>query len=491
MIQEEAPAIMSNRKAVIGTVVMAGANALRLTAQLLILPIVARALGPQAYGVIAFASPFVFFLVMLGDLGLAPSLVRAKEVTREHESTVFWIAVTSGLTLAAILAGLAHPIGYLFRRPEVIPYLLGFTPLLLLVPAAVVPTAKLQREGKFRSMAAIDITSAFAGMGIAVYGSFAGWGAWTLVIQQIVMWSCRLSLVVIAAGFIPKLVCRYALVKSSVKFGAGIIGSSIFGFLTGNIDNVLIGTFLGTSVLGYYAIAYQIINIPNLVLGAVHYSLFPAISKAHNNDKSPVKTYLSALHAVLLVAAPAMAGLALTANLLVALVLGETWKPVGPLIQLLSLFGLLNAAFVLNASILLGIGRSDVEFQGTVMRTCGVAGGVLAGLPFGVEGVAAGVSIGFSIAGFSYVRSVMKTCGISAGELWNAIKAPLISCAALAAVVMFLRISILNDLAALPALLVVIVTGCIAYVMAFFFCFRDVFLRDMVVVKDLIAKKSV
>ena len=482
---------MSNRKVVFGTVVMAGANALRLAAQLLILPIVARALGPKAYGMVAFAFPFVFFLVMIGDLGLAPSLVRTKDVTRDHESTVFWIALTSGLTLASLLAALSHTIGYVFGRPEVVPYLLGFTPLLLLVSAAVVPTAKLQREGKFRSMAAIDIASSFGGMGIAVYGSFAGWDAWTLVVQQHVFWICRLSLVTIASGFIPKFVCRYSLVKPSMRFGAGIVGSSIFGFLTSNIDNVMIGTFLGTAALGYYALAYQIINIPNYVLGAVHYSLFPEISKEHNNDRSPVKTYLDALHAILLIAAPAMAGLALTADLLVALVLGETWKPVGPIIQLLSLFGLLNAAFVLNASILLGIGRSDVEFRGTVMRTCGVAGGVLAGLPFGVEGVAGGVSIGFAIAGFFYVRSVMSTCGISAGALWNAVRAPMVSCAVLGAGVLLLRTSLLSDVAALPALLLIIATGGLAYVMALFFGFRSVFQQDMVIVRDLMAKKSI
>jgi hypothetical protein len=66
--------------------------------------------------------------------------------------------VTSGLALAGLLAGLAHPIGQLFGRPEVVPFLLGYTPLFLLVTAAVVPTARLQREGKFKGMAAIDIT---------------------------------------------------------------------------------------------------------------------------------------------------------------------------------------------------------------------------------------------------------------------------------------------------------------------------------------------
>lgn len=482
---------MSKRSAVIGTVVMAGGNALRLTAQLLILPIVARLLGPEAYGVIAFASPFVFFLLMMGDLGLAPSLVRARDVTREQESTVFWIAVTSGLALAGLLAALAYPIGYLFGRPEVVPYLFGYTPLFLLVTAAVVPTARLQREGKFKSMAAVDIASAFLGMGAAVYGSFAGWGAWTLVLQQLLMWSCRLALVVIVSGFIPKLVCRYALVKSSFKFGAGIVGSAICGFLTCNIDNVMIGAVLGTSVLGFYAIAYQIVNIPNLVLGAVHYSLFPAISKAHNSDGSPVKTYLDALHAVLLVAAPAMAGLALTADLLVELVLGETWRPVGPIIRLLSPFGLLSAAFVLNASILLGTGRSDIEFRGTVMRMCGVAAGVVAGLPGGVEGVAAGVSTGYAIAGYFYMRSVMRTCGISAGALWSTVRAPVVSCAALGAGGILIRTSVLDDMAALPSLLAIVTAGFLSYAMTLFFGFRSAFLKDLVTVRDLVSRKSV
>ena len=481
---------MSKRKAVIGTVIMAGADALRLAAQLLILPVVARLLGPEDYGLVAFATPFVYFLLIMGDLGLGPTLIRAKEVTRDAESTIFWTAATTGLALAILLAAFAHPIGYLFGRPEVTPFLLGFTPLFLLVTAAVVPTARLQREGKIKSMAAIETASAFFGMGVVLCGSFAGWGAWSLVAQQLSMWLCRFSLVLVVTRFLPNFVWHYSLVKSSFKFGVGIVGSAAFGFLSGNLDNVMIGAFLGTSVLGYYAIAWQIINIPNLVIAAVHYSLFPAISDAHNNDGSPVKTYLAAVRAVLLIAAPAMVGLALTADLLVALVLGDAWKPVGPLIQLLSLFGLLNAAFVLNSSLLFGIGRSDVEFKGTVMRTCGVAAGIGAGLPAGVQGVAAGVSIGFAIAGFFYMRLVMRTCDITAQVLWRTIRAPMVSCAALGAGVILLRASVLTDMPALPALMVTVMSGFLTYFLALFFGFRSSFLQDLLVIKSVVTKRS-
>ena len=146
----------------------------------------------------------------------------------------------------------------------------------------------------------------------------------------------------VTSRFLPVLKFRYALVKSSFGFGAGVVGSSVIAFFSANLHNVLIGTFLGTVPLGFYAIAFQIVNIPTLVLGAVHYSLFPAISNAHTNGGSPAKVYLGAAQAVMLIGAPAMAGLALTADLLVAALLGDAWASVGELSGC-SPFGLLQA----------------------------------------------------------------------------------------------------------------------------------------------------
>ena len=53
---------------------MAGANALRVALQFLVFPIIAKLLGPEAYGTVALAAPFVFFLLLFGDLGLARRL---------------------------------------------------------------------------------------------------------------------------------------------------------------------------------------------------------------------------------------------------------------------------------------------------------------------------------------------------------------------------------------------------------------------------------
>jgi O-antigen/teichoic acid export membrane protein len=479
---------MTQRKALIGTMAMVGANALRLIAQLLVLPVVARLLGPQVYGVVALASPFVFFLLILSDLGLGPALIRAKDLTRQLESTVFWTAVAAGLVLAVFLAAIAYPLGAILGRPEISPILLGFCPLFLLVTAAIAPSAKLQRSGRFKTVAAIDIASAFAGMAAAVGGSLAGWGAWALVAQQLAFWLCRLALMLAATGFYPALTFRSALVSSSLGFSAGVVGCSVMGFVSGNLDNILIGTFLGAAPLGLYAVAFQIVNIPSLILGAVHYSLFPAISEAHRSGGSPANAYLGAARAVFLIAAPAVVGLALTADLLVALVLGDAWTPVGGLIRLLAPYGILLILCVLNAALLFGIGESGLEFRFGILRAACIAGGILAGIGGGAEGVAAGVSVGFAIACFFYVKAVMRVGGISAKDLWRMSRAPAVSCFSLALGVTTLRMFALDQMTLLSTLLISIVSGFLIYVSVLFIGFRSSVLELISMMKSMTGK---
>jgi O-antigen/teichoic acid export membrane protein len=452
---------------------MAGANALRLVLQFLVFPIVAKFLGPEAYGVVALAAPFVFFLVLFGDLGLAPAMVRAKEVTREFESTVFWLCIAAGLLLGGGLALAAYPLGHLLGHPEIAPILLGFCPLFLLVTAAVVPSAKIQRARRFKSAAAIDVTTALAGITTAIFGAVSGWGAWSLVAQQLALWLCRLGLMLAISGFVPLPVCRYSLVKTSTGFGAGVVGSSVIGFFTANLHNLFIGTFLGTTPLGFYAIAFQIVNIPTQVLGAIQYSLFPAISNAHGggNNTALTKTYLSAAQAILLIGAPVMAGLALTADQLVAVLLGDSWSTVGGLIRLLTPFGFLQALSVVNTSLLLGIGQSGLEFRMASLRAACVAAGIVIGLSWGPEGVAACVSAGYSLATFFYMRTALRAAGIPVWGLLQKASAPAAATAALVLGVTVLRMALLDRMMPLASLCATVAAGVTIYLSVIAFLF--------------------
>jgi PST family polysaccharide transporter len=55
----------------LSAVVLGGANVLRLGAQLALLPILARLVGPAEYGLVALAMPFILFCNVVADGGLS------------------------------------------------------------------------------------------------------------------------------------------------------------------------------------------------------------------------------------------------------------------------------------------------------------------------------------------------------------------------------------------------------------------------------------
>src|SRR5215510_9418555 len=121
---------MSERRAFLGTVAMSMVNAARLGFQLLILPVLARLLGPEAFGLIGLAMPFILLTAVLADAGLGTALMRHQNPSSELESTVFWISSIIGVALTVLLCALSWPIARVFARPDLAPVLAALSLIL-------------------------------------------------------------------------------------------------------------------------------------------------------------------------------------------------------------------------------------------------------------------------------------------------------------------------------------------------------------------------
>lgn len=69
--------------------------------QLLLLPVMARLLGPNEFGLYALALPTISLVTLLADGGLGSSLVREQESSTLVWSSAFWALQVMGITLAA------------------------------------------------------------------------------------------------------------------------------------------------------------------------------------------------------------------------------------------------------------------------------------------------------------------------------------------------------------------------------------------------------
>jgi PST family polysaccharide transporter len=136
----------------------------------------------------------------------------------------------------------------------------------------------------------------------------------------------------------------------------------------------------------------------------------PAIAHAPDRDTA-TGIYLKGLRTISLVATPLVIGCCLKAKGLVLLVLGPAWLPAAPLVAVLTPLGLLHAYFQLNTAALIGLGEVGVQLKLSVLTSVLGLIGIVAGMPWGSQGVAIGYAIGTVAAAAPYFRAVLTVLG--------------------------------------------------------------------------------
>lgn len=77
------------------------AIAVRLFLNILVtLPILARMLGPEVFGLATMAMTLIMFLSVFGGIGIAPALVRSRDKSEALWSTAAWTKIIFSVILA-------------------------------------------------------------------------------------------------------------------------------------------------------------------------------------------------------------------------------------------------------------------------------------------------------------------------------------------------------------------------------------------------------
>lgn len=88
--------VSSDRKLALGVIASGAVNVVKVGLQLLLLPVMARLLGPGEFGIYALALPTVSFVALLANGGLGATLAREPESSSLVWSSTFWILLLTG-----------------------------------------------------------------------------------------------------------------------------------------------------------------------------------------------------------------------------------------------------------------------------------------------------------------------------------------------------------------------------------------------------------
>ena len=376
--------------------------------------VLARLLTPGDYGLAGMAFVFSGLALLVFDLALGAALVQRRDVVEADYSTVFWTNAVLGVlcTLAGI--GLSGPIASFYGEPEVRPLFLVLSLGFMIAALGSTQIAVLTRSLDFRSLEISFIGGALAGAAVAVGIAAWGKGPWALVAQQLATAVASVALLWVFSSWRPRFVFSRTSLRELGGFGASMFGTRLLFYVHRNVDNLLIGRFLGASPLGAYALAYNLVLLPfNRIVDPIRHVLFPTLSRIQDDRERIAAAWLRVVRLVAAIFLPGMLGLAVVAPELVPVVLGERWSGVIRLLQILSFVGLLQSLAAVNSIVLPVLGRTTTLLRFSVVAFLASLAGFAVGLHWGVKGVAAGYLAANVVVVPLYTLLTARALGVS------------------------------------------------------------------------------
>lgn len=341
---------------------------------LISLMLFSRLFTPETFGTVASIMVFFLFFQLMAEAGLGPAIINIEKMDTVDRNGLFGLTLTGGAILGVIFYFLAPVFLAFYQLPrvdEVVPYV---AVALLFFAAAIVPSAFLLRDQAFFRIAN-------AGLAAEVVSTCA-----TLLLSQ---WVDPLHALAAKATFSaltnflvlyyfshttefgrPTWGIKFSAIKPLFTFSAYQFGFNFINYFSRNLDNILVGKYLGASSLGVYDKAYQLMRYPLMLLT---FAMTPAIQpviRKYAGDKEKVESiHRDFTFKLSLVGAAAGVGIFVLADWIVQLMLGSQWEGVVPIIKVLAIAIPVQVVLSTSGSFFQAMNRADLLFYSGFLST--------------------------------------------------------------------------------------------------------------------------
>lgn len=409
--------------------------------QMLQLVILSRLLQPDDFGLMAMVMIVIGFARAYADAGISAAIIHHQDVTSDQLSSLYWLNIAAGIVVMLFMWLSTPLIILLFSEPRLSPlvFTVGFGILIISIGKQF--EILLQKNLEFDLLAKQQIAGMVVGLIVSVIIAFQGFGVWALVWGLIAREVVNtMALIVVGREFYPSLHFDRGDLKGFVGFGLYQMGEKSINFLSERLDQLLIGSMLGTVSLGFYAFAMNLVVQPiNRINPIANKVTFPVFAKVQKDKPRLQSWYLAVIHILTSVNAAILIGFAVIAPLAVPLIFGEKWTNAVILVQILSLVALMRSVGNPVGSLLLANGRADLGFKWNWFL-------LFLSLPTVYIGVQLGGAVGIAIALLilqivlkipSYIYLIRPLTGSCANRYLQAILKPIILASLMGMVVWF------------------------------------------------------
>ena len=390
--------------------------------------ILARLLDPRDFGLVGMVTAVIGVFSVLRDFGLSAAAVQRTVVTREQASTLFWINVLVGASLACLSVIAAPFVAAFYHEPRLIAVTCVLASGFLFNAAGVQHSAILERQMRFTTLSIIDVVSLLAGSLTAIAMAMRNFGYWSLAASSTATPLAYTLCVWIASSWIPGRPRGGHEIRSMIRFGGTLTANSLVMYITTNFEKVLLGRFWGADAIGLYGRAYQLVNIPNDNLNSAATGVaFPTLSRLKDHPPRFRSYFLKAYSLIVSLTVPITVTSALFASDMISVFLGPKWASAVPIFRLLAPTTLAFAIINPTGWLLMSLGLVNRGLKIALVLAPVMITGYLAGLSFGPRGVAFAYSAMMVVCAIPIIAWAVHGTVVSLGDILGVVSRPLLS----------------------------------------------------------------
>lgn len=332
--------------------------------QLIVTIFLARILTPTEYGTIGILYVFIAISMVFIDSGFTKALIQKKNRTENDISTVFLFNVLVSL-LAYLLLYFTAPYISIFFETSELTLLLRILALSLIINALfTVPTTLYTIKFDFKNLTKINFAAAIVSGVVAILMAKNGYGVWSLVGLTLVRSTIAAILTWVWLKWRPNWVFSSKSLREMFSFGSKLLISSLLNVAVNKSYDLAIVKTSSKSDLGQYTQGTKytdvIFNIMNTILDRV---LLPGLTEIQDQHDLLISHTRSIIKSTALFIIPVFLLLAVTAEPLIQILIGDKWLPAVPVMQIFCIARMITVISGININLLYVIGRTDLALR--------------------------------------------------------------------------------------------------------------------------------
>jgi O-antigen/teichoic acid export membrane protein len=403
--------------------------------QTIVLLVLAKALAPSEFGILAIAALTYNVLSAINQLGVADALTYLKDQIEEASRTALSMVLGAGLILMVVTWVLAPGIASFFHSPQAVFVLRGFAVGLPFDASAEVPVGRLTRSLSFRRRAVTDSLPSVLGAVVTIIVVISGHPLVGLVAGQI---AGSVTNAVVAFLLGPR--CRpgwnRGLARQLLNYGGFLSAADLLNLGLLNVDYVIVGHVLGPVQLGLYSLAYRICYMPYLSIAVVaNGAVFPYYCRLPSKQAIG-RASETTISLIIAISIPWFAGLVLFASNIA--LLGSKWAPATGAVRFLALYGFFLSIILSALQVLKAVGRSNLVFGGRGLHLVTLAVVLIVTVRGGIAVVALDQALVAAAIAIVTCLWTVRYASVRLGALCRSVGLPLLPVAGMALTVFLL-----------------------------------------------------